>query len=356
MDARESPQAAPPKISFFREVRWRWSDVAICGAPSLVLRLIALMPVLVSFWHIPRWFQPAVEAVVLVGTPILGLIATRWVFFIQTALEGAWSSLLPIAIATRRLGRGPRWPGPGRIVFELFWAIATVPVVMIGVGLASPWLARLVGETLMPVNPIEPIAGSSDPIDRWFLIFWGVCVAPLVEEVLFRGVLYNRLRQSLPVALAIPVQAMAFGLMHPFDIANEAAVALIGLALGLLYEWRRTLLAPILLHAAINSLAFFLISQGLTPYANSPMLGISGDLGDRGCVVLDVAPDSAAEKAGLQIGDIITAVEKTKVSDLPSIARIVRTKKIGDEISIEYLRGARTRTVVAVLQRRQQRR
>jgi Do/DeqQ family serine protease len=64
-----------------------------------------------------------------------------------------------------------------------------------------------------------------------------------------------------------------------------------------------------------------------------------------GVVVVDIEPGSAAEKAGLQQGDIITKIGQRNVareSDFHSQAAIMF---IGDEISVELVRDGKTRTV-----------
>ena len=65
--------------------------------------------------------------------------------------------------------------------------------------------------------------------------------------------LYNALRRRLPVIVAAPIQAVIFALVHPFGLAYRAGIAVIGLALAVFYEWRKTLVAPMLLHAMINA-------------------------------------------------------------------------------------------------------
>ena len=96
--------------------------------------------------------------------------------------------------------------------------------------------------------PLEPIVRSPNRVDSLGLMILAVLVAPVAEEVLFRGMLFNKLRKRLHVLVAAPLQAVAFGLLHPFGLADMAGVALVGLAFALLYEWRKTLVAPIMMH------------------------------------------------------------------------------------------------------------
>ena len=68
----------------------------------------------------------------------------------------------------------------------------------------------------------------------------------------FRGLVYNCLRRYCPTWWALVLQAGIFALLHPVDIVHLAIVFLFGLVLGVVYQWRKTLLAPILLHAMQN--------------------------------------------------------------------------------------------------------
>jgi membrane protease YdiL (CAAX protease family) len=93
---------------------------------------------------------------------------------------------------------------------------------------------------------------SEGSLPRVLLAFLAVAVvAPVVEELLFRGVVLESLRRRGP-AIAIGVSAFLFGLAHLepslFGLATKTAG---GVVLGLLY-WRRGLWASIAAHAAYN--------------------------------------------------------------------------------------------------------
>jgi membrane-associated protease RseP (regulator of RpoE activity) len=71
-------------------------------------------------------------------------------------------------------------------------------------------------------------------------------------------------------------------------------------------------------------------------------LGVSTQeaTGDQqGAEILNVAPDSPAAGAGLQEGDVITAVDGTAVTGPADLARVVRSHEPGDRVTIAYSRG-----------------
>ena len=161
--------------------------------------------------------------------------------------------------------------------------------------------------------------------------------------------LYNALRQRLPVILAVLIQAIVFGLLHPFDLASSTAVAVIGVFLALFYEWRKTLVASITLHALVNAVATVMTALGIAAEANGPVLGVVGETHQRGVLVRTVAPGGGAEEAGMMAGDIITFADGKPVADFFALVRIIRTKKAGDQVSVEFLRGNEKHRALAVL-------
>jgi len=101
----------------------------------------------------------------------------------------------------------------------------------------------------------------------------------LVEEMLYRGVLFFSLRRVASLRVAAVVSGLVFGLIHfEFGAALKGGLtlasfltafsvvvplSLLGYLLALAYEESRSLLLPMLLHAGNNLLAFLfvLVSQ-----------------------------------------------------------------------------------------------
>lgn len=78
-----------------------------------------------------------------------------------------------------------------------------------------------------------------------------VLVAPIVEEILFRGIILSRLRKAMPVAPAILLSSLVFGLMHG-QILWIAYAAFLGIILALVAVRTKSILATILLHVTFN--------------------------------------------------------------------------------------------------------
>jgi serine protease Do len=82
---------------------------------------------------------------------------------------------------------------------------------------------------------------------------------------------------------------------------------------------------------------------------NRAMLGVNTEGDDKGAQILSVTKESAAEKAGLKKGDIITKVDERKIESSDDVTDAIRNHKPGDKVSITYLREGKSQTATAEL-------
>lgn len=100
--------------------------------------------------------------------------------------------------------------------------------------------------------------------DAVAIVIMTVIFAPLLEEILFRGIiLRGLLNRGMKPALAIFVSALAFGGFH-FNPWQFVAGLLLGLVLGYAYWKTGSLSVAILLHAFNNLISAILILSGKT--------------------------------------------------------------------------------------------
>jgi S1-C subfamily serine protease len=71
--------------------------------------------------------------------------------------------------------------------------------------------------------------------------------------------------------------------------------------------------------------------------------------GQTGVVIASVTKNSAADRAGLQSGDVITAVSGKKVSEAADVTAAVQKKSVGDKIKITISRDGSSKTVIVTL-------
>ena len=78
-----------------------------------------------------------------------------------------------------------------------------------------------------------------------------VIAAPIVEEVIFRGVVLGSFRKIFPAWASILISAVIFGVYHMNPVAIVYATVM-GIIAGVVYDKKQNLLFPIMLHMANN--------------------------------------------------------------------------------------------------------
>jgi S1-C subfamily serine protease len=71
--------------------------------------------------------------------------------------------------------------------------------------------------------------------------------------------------------------------------------------------------------------------------------------GTTGATISGVIQGSAAEDAGLQAGDIITAVDGKQVEGASELSELIRSHSIGDKVTLSITRGTKTMDVTVTL-------
>lgn len=99
--------------------------------------------------------------------------------------------------------------------------------------------------------------------------------APLVEELLFRGIVYKRLRIIMNITPAMIISAALFGLVHG-NMVQFVYAFLIGLIFAFVYEKFKTIWAPIILHASANMLSVIItfLSGGESTESSDGTIGM----------------------------------------------------------------------------------
>jgi membrane protease YdiL (CAAX protease family) len=136
---------------------------------------------------------------------------------------------------------------------------------LMGFGIYLPimLLSLFVTIWLSPALPSEqthPLAERSFDEMGFGMALWmvllAVVFAPVVEEVLFRGVLFQVLWQRTGrVWLSALVSGFLFGIIHPQFLGGILSVTLLGITLAMVYAHTRSLLPCIVIHALNNAMA-----------------------------------------------------------------------------------------------------
>ncbi len=93
---------------------------------------------------------------------------------------------------------------------------------------------------------------THDPLLIYGLVVLAVFIAPVVEEVIFRGFLFNALLRYVPVGIAVATSGIIFGLAH-FDRTAFFPLACGGVILAVVYYRTGSLASSMLTHGTFNA-------------------------------------------------------------------------------------------------------
>lgn len=157
----------------------------------------------------------------------------------QTAGGAARAALARLGFVRFRLGRSLKWIGIGIVGYLAF---LTVYSAVFG----SP--------------EQDDVAADFGPI--WVQVLLIGILAPISEEVCFRGMLFGGIRTRLPLWAASIAAGAIFGLLH-YSTGWSAVVPLIALGaiFAVVYEKSGSIWAPIGMHLLNNSIALIVLNS-----------------------------------------------------------------------------------------------
>jgi len=151
---------------------------------------------------------------------------------------------------------------PRGIATGLLGAIAVVPWTILCVAAVfTVW--EFFTHQLPENHPLlVELQNATDPHVRWLLVITAVIVAPLAEEIMFRGSLQQAfcLITGRPWA-AVALTSLIFGLLHPYSWMIPP-LFLLSMCLGYIYQRTGNLWATIAIHAAFNGLSVGVLLYG----------------------------------------------------------------------------------------------
>jgi membrane protease YdiL (CAAX protease family) len=179
--------------------------------------------------------QGAGLALVLIQQVALGGVVIVWV----RSVDG---TLAPLGLAPGWSGRDV---GTGVAAgFGAAFAGGTVIIVTVAV------VEAIVGHSVEVSTPLEPYRGAFKVV----VSLIAVVVAPVCEEVLFRGFLFQGLRRRFAFWPSALLSGAFFAFVHAEPIRFFGLMTM-GVILAGVFERRKTLVAPIAAHATVNLLA-----------------------------------------------------------------------------------------------------
>lgn len=101
--------------------------------------------------------------------------------------------------------------------------------------------------------PVPSLQEQQPHLPMWLIVVLACVVAPIFEELCFRGYILGKLARALGSTDALIIQAALFSVLHLAPVSFVSHF-LIGLALGYLARTTKSLYPPIALHATWNTL------------------------------------------------------------------------------------------------------
>jgi len=143
-------------------------------------------------------------------------------------------------------------------------AIGILPVRLL-IGAIGLWIENMVGGDLTSLDFRGELLSVG--FDTWYgivLMVVGVGIlAPIAEELFFRGLLYDWFRQKTGVVGGILISSGLFGLAHYDSLAVVGSSFVMGLAMAFAVEKTRSLWISIFMHIATNTGAVLMMAVAM---------------------------------------------------------------------------------------------
>lgn len=235
----EYPEGLPPLRT--GAATWKWWTafvaLALAFAVPIVFGIIAGVAVAASGGDLEE-----LPAGVLIGLTFVQDIG----FILAPILVATWFATRP-RLEDFGLGR------PGRV-----WvAVGLTAAIYVGFIIFSAAWVSVLGIDSQDTLPDE--LGVDDATVNLVLVLLLVTImAPVAEEILFRGYVFRAMRNATPYWVAAIISGVIFGGIHlgSSPVGFIVPLMVLGAGLALLYQWTGSLYAPVALHALNNAIAF----------------------------------------------------------------------------------------------------
>lgn len=226
---------------------WGWHEALVVYILGFLLAGLATLPVI-------ELMEPDTDLTNIVLTVVAAIVILAVLLLWLQIKHPGWLRVL-------------RLPGHGtwgkEIGSGVLFGLGLYPVMVIVVGGLLTYLLQTVsGE---PVEAPEQVGQHLPAIGVALTIVYAIVIAPVGEELFFRGVLFRSLRDRHGFWVGAVGSAIGFGLIHfiPGSAIDAALLMIVmfftGIAFCFLYERRGTIVAPLAAHVTFNVIGIVLI-------------------------------------------------------------------------------------------------
>ena len=200
-----------------------------------------------------------VVASLLISIPLLifGASSSRMMQSSLWATAVAGVIMIPVAGFLMRMDNNRRNPLLAKTHHLSLSQIAW----MIGLGAS---LAYVVNFLMAVLHIFELFPSYSEQTSKvlmsnrfWITFLCGALIGPIAEEFMFRGLIFQRLKDYFRCPVAIVVSGLLFGIFHG-NMAQFLYASVLGIIFAWFMEYFHTIEAPILLHISANAWSFAL--------------------------------------------------------------------------------------------------
>jgi len=216
-------------------------EVGWVGRPDLVVAVVLML-----------WFallgRDALTATgdrsIEFGHVVSGVVIYGSILFFLAGLM-IYRNLAPARVFGWTHGSFPSALGAG-----LLYLAAVYPLLL----LVQAMVFGATGGDLTPQEIVQFLQEAEQPRDRFAVVAMAVVVAPVAEEVIFRGYLYAVGKRFLGPVVSLIGTSLLFAILHG-HAASIPALFTLAVCLGLAYEKSGNLLVPMIMHAVFNTVS-----------------------------------------------------------------------------------------------------
>ncbi len=217
---------------------WRWTDVlpvVVLLLPlSIAVEYVTVLALKTAMHGVPLETRRPIEAVVSDATAY-GAVFLLVVLFVKVRRHASLA-----ALGLRR----PQWR----------WLAAALPFAYAAFVLQG--IAGRLSDALFPQTPANQCVSIRDAYSGalWLAIIGVALIGPLVEEIVFRGMVFGWLRGRTPVTWAIVISAAIFSLEHIgfLQLTLFLPIFAAGIVLAFLYQHARSVWPTFIVHGLFN--------------------------------------------------------------------------------------------------------
>jgi membrane protease YdiL (CAAX protease family) len=271
----------------------RWQTAEALLRPSLAKSLDILAP-LAFYWLITSIVTLAAGcAIGMICTHYAGSAYALWLQTYSNQLS-VWMNAVAIVVTypvtihfykdsyVKEMSQVVRRRNTQRLLRSFALIFVWAGIVALGLNIALNYLNIFQNsDTYTRVSNIQ--YSVSLPVG---IFIFGI-LTPIGEELIFRGVIYNRLKRYFSPLVAIVASALIFGIYHG-NLVQFIYASLMGICMALLYESHERLLAPILFHCGANTFIYMITTNEALASAafNVPVMVVCLIVAVVGCLLL----------------------------------------------------------------------